>query len=92
VHFALSAAYGFALAGVIARLTRPTALLAGASFGLALYAINMYGFTAVFPWFEADRDWITIAAHAAFGITAAGVYGTLTLLPGFRTRAQVERF
>lgn len=50
---------------------------AGAAFGLCLYAVNMYGFTAVFPWFEGTRDGITVATHAAFGMVAAGVYRML---------------
>lgn len=40
----------------------------------ALYAVNLYGFTALFPWFAQLRDWITIAAHLVFGVTAASVY------------------
>jgi hypothetical protein len=41
---------------------------------VALYAINMYGFTAIFPWFAASRDKITLTAHIAFGVVAAGAY------------------
>ena len=78
VHFALSIAYGFILARLTSRLGHPLSLLAGAVFGLLLYAINMYGFTTVFPWFEATRDWITVAAHLVFGIAAAGVYKMLS--------------
>jgi hypothetical protein len=37
----------------------------------------MYGFTAVFPWFEAARDWITLVTHIVFGITLAGTYKML---------------
>jgi hypothetical protein len=40
-------------------------------FGLLLYGVNMYGFTAAFAWFEACRDWITLAAHLVFGIMLA---------------------
>lgn len=74
VHFALSVVYGVILSGLISRLRNSASLLAGAAFGLSLYAINMYGFTTVFPWFEAARDWITVVAHLVFGITAAGVF------------------
>ncbi len=74
VHFALSIAYGFTLAVMISRLSTPQSLLAGAAFGLFLYVVNMYGFTVVFPWFAAARDWITAATHAVFGIVAAAVY------------------
>jgi hypothetical protein len=78
VHFALSIIYGLSVSWVIARLRAAPSLIVGAIFGLAVYGLNMYGFTAVFPWFEAARDWITIAAHLAFGIAAAGVYKMLS--------------
>jgi uncharacterized protein YndB with AHSA1/START domain len=74
VHFALSVCYGLILAPLLSRLDLSRALLAGLLFGLLLYAANMYGFTAIFPWFEASRDWITAAAHVAFGMAAAGIY------------------
>src|SRR5437667_12113829 len=78
VHFALSVAYGLALSALIRRLRTLPSMLAGAAFGLCLYGVNMYGFTAVFPWFEATRDWITVATHAVFGVAAAGVYKMLS--------------
>jgi hypothetical protein len=37
----------------------------------------MYGFTTVFPWFEATRDWITIVTHMVFGVAIAGTYKML---------------
>ena len=76
VHFALSIAYALALSVFISRLSMPLSLLAGAAFGLLLYAINMHGFTFVFPWFAVARDWITVATHVVFGIVAAAVYKT----------------
>lgn len=36
-------------------LRTPPALLAGAPYGLALYVINLYGFTMLFPWFAVSR-------------------------------------
>lgn len=77
VHFALSIIYGLILASLIRRLRATSSLIAGSAFGLGLYVINMHGFTMLFPWFEAARDWITIAAHVTFGVTAAGVYTLL---------------
>ena len=74
VHFALSAAYGLALAALIARTQTRMAAAAGVLFGLALFGTNMYLFTLIFPWFTASRDWITAAAHAAFGLSAALAY------------------
>ena len=79
LHFALSIAYAFALARLISGLRGPSALLAGAVFGACLYVLNMYGFTNIFPWFEVTRDWITVAAHVAFGVGAAGAYRVLAL-------------
>ena len=78
LHFALSIAYGLVLAWLTSHLGLVLSLLAGAAFGLFVYAVNMYGFTTVFPWFEAARDWITVAAHFVFGIAAAGVYKMLS--------------
>jgi hypothetical protein len=74
VHFALSIAYGLTLSVIISRLSTSLSFLVGATFGLFLYAINMYGFTFVFPWFAAARDWITAATHVVFGVVAAVVY------------------
>ena len=73
VHIALSIIYGLVLAPLAVRLNLRPALAAGALFGLLLYGVNMYGFTAVFPWFEASRDWITVTAHLVFGVTLAAL-------------------
>jgi hypothetical protein len=91
VHFALSIAYGLALALFISRMSRAVALLAGAAFGASLYAINMYGFTVVFPWFVAARDWITVAAHIVFGMVAAVVYKFGPLRAEDRAQRMVAR-
>src|SRR5215470_7956255 len=78
LHFALSIAYAFALARLVSSLRgAASALPAGAAFGGCLYVLNMYGFTSIFPWFEVSRDWITVAAHVAFGVGAAGAYRAL---------------
>jgi len=74
VHFALSIVYGVLLAPLLARFRPTPALLAGAGFGLLLYGVNMYGFTALFPWFVASRSWITAVAHIAFGMSTAVAY------------------
>lgn len=74
VHFTLSIAYGLILSRLIVFLGTPSSLLAGVAFGLLLYALNMYGFTRLFPWFEVARDWITAVTHAAFGVAVAGLY------------------
>jgi hypothetical protein len=76
VHFALSIFYALILAWLISRLATPLSAIVGAVFGLMLYAVNMYGFTIFFPWFEATRDWVTAASHVVFGVVVALVYVT----------------
>ncbi|HEY8609127.1 MAG TPA: sodium:proline symporter [Noviherbaspirillum sp.] len=77
VHFLLSAAYGIAQGALAIRFHKRRALVAGAVFGLLLFAVNMYGFTVLFPWFSASRDWATVMAHLAFGVSAAALYARL---------------
>lgn len=77
LHFLLSIIYGLALAFFMIRLPRLSGILAGSLFGLALFSMNMYGFTALFPWFVLSRDWITAAAHVAFGLSGALAYPAL---------------
>ena len=74
VHFALSIVYATALALIVARLGIFSSLIAGAAFGLALYGINLYGFTEIFPWFTVARGGITLAAHLMFGLSASAAY------------------
>jgi hypothetical protein len=88
VHFALSIAYGLTLSPLISRLRTPPSMLVGAAFGLGLHGLNMYGFTVVFPWFEATRDWITVVTHAVFGVAAAGVYKMLAQQRFVRARRE----
>ncbi|MDT3670335.1 MAG: sodium:proline symporter [Aromatoleum sp.] len=78
VHFALSIAYAVVLTAGLGSLGIGASIVAGAAFGVALFVINMYGFTAAFPWFAAARDAITVAAHVVFGVTAAAVYHALS--------------
>ncbi len=74
IHFALAIVYGLILALIIHRLSMGTAIVAGAVFGLALYVINFYGFTALFPWFAMARGGLSIFVHLVFGVVAAWVY------------------
>lgn len=74
VHFPLSVIYAVILALLIARLDRGPAIAAGAAFGIALYVVNFYGMTAIFPWFANARNWVSIFAHMVFGLVAAWWY------------------
>lgn len=87
VHFPLSIIYALIHALMLERWPMNTAmaLLAGGVFGLVLYLVNFYGFTAVFPWFAEARNWVSILVHIAFGVVAAWAYGAL------RTRGAVPR-
>lgn len=75
VHFGLSIVLAAIFAAALGsrNFSHGVAVLLGAAFGLAVYIVNFYGFTAVFPWFEMARNWITILAHLVFG----GVLGWL---------------
>ncbi len=79
VHFVLSLIYAFIFAWIVSRwkIEMTGAAIGGLVFGLAIYAINFYGFTAAFPWFAEARNWITVLAHAIFGLTLAVVYEPL---------------
>ncbi len=84
VHFALSILFGIILALFIRGLGTGRAVLVGLGFGLVLYLVNFYAFTAVFPWFAAARTPVTIFTHLVFGGVAAWAYkrlGKLVLAP-----------
>lgn len=74
---ALAIVYGLILALIIHRLNIGMAIVAGAVFGLGLYAINFYGFTSVFPWFAMARGGLSIFVHLVFGVVAALAYKRL---------------
>ena len=74
IHFMLSIIYAALLAPLATRLKTILAPLAGVGFGVTLYIVNLYGFTAIFPWFAQARGWITLIVHMVFGVTAITVY------------------
>lgn len=82
VHLALSVAYALPPARLAGRLRGLPALGAGAAYGLAIYVVNMYGFTVVFPWFALVRDPATVFAHLVFGLALAA------LCPGLSERSR----
>jgi hypothetical protein len=86
VHFTLSVGYGLVIARLASGLRTFPAFLVGAACGALLYGCNLYGFTAIFPWFETSRGWITAMAHVVFGVVAVGAYRRLQR--GFATRHQ----
>lgn len=81
VHFPLAIIYSFVLGWAVSRwrFGLATAMIAGLVFGVALYLVNFYGFTALFPWFAMARNWITVVSHAAFGLVLGWVYHAMVL-------------
>ncbi len=77
VHLPLSVVFTLILAWIIARFDMGVAVLIGAVFGLILYLVNFYGFTAIFPWFAMARNWVSIFSHIMFGVIAAIAYKQL---------------
>ena len=77
VHMALSLVYSLLLAFIIHRWGLVVGIIGGALFGLAIYIINYYTFTYLFPWFFPLRSWLVLATHVFFGATAGGIYEAL---------------
>jgi len=82
IHFTLSIIYTLILAFIIHRWGFWVGVFGGAVFGLALFVINYYTFTLLFPWFLVMRSWTVVIAHLVFGAVAGGVYEAM----------EVERF
>jgi uncharacterized membrane protein YagU involved in acid resistance len=78
IHFVISIVYSLILARLLSRVGTMFSLLAGSIYGLLIYTVNMYGVTAIFPWFSEVRDWITVVTHVVFGISLAGTYKVLS--------------
>jgi hypothetical protein len=73
IHFLLSMLYAAVLLP-LRRMSLGSSLIIGTGFGVALYFLNLHGFTAIFPWFAEARGAITLAVHAVFGVTVMLTY------------------
>ncbi len=74
VHFGLSGFYALVVADATVFVRRRAAVLMGAAMGAALCALNLYVFTAVFPWFSLSRGVGAFFAHVGFGACTAWLY------------------
>ncbi len=76
IHVPVAIIYGITLAWVISswRLGLGASIAVGTAFGLLIYFVNFYGFTAIWPWFAMARNMISIFAHAMFGLVLGWVY------------------
>jgi len=79
VHFTTSVIYAAILGWVISSraLGLGMSMFVGTLFGLLLYFMNSYLFTAVWPWFATARGMISIFAHATYGLTLGWAYHAL---------------
>lgn len=87
IHFVLSVLLAVVLGWAISRssLRLTASVVGGTVFGLVVYFVDFYGFTAVFPWFAMARGTISIVAHAVFGAVLGGTYHVLA------SRSQQDR-
>lgn len=81
LHFLFASLYALALAGVLVECPRVLASWLGLAFGIALYFVNLHGFTALFPWFAELRTVDTFVAHAFFGLLLAQAYAAFSEAP-----------
>lgn len=93
IHFPLAIVFGLILGWVISnwRLGLGTSIAVGTVFGLLLYVINFYGFTAIWPWFAMARNLISIFAHAMFGLVLGWAYHAIAASDAPVNEAAVER-
>lgn len=81
LHFALSVAYAIGLAALLTWAGVRRATVVGTAFGLGLYLINFYGFTALYPWFADARNWVSALAHVVFGAVTGRAYVSALMRP-----------
>lgn len=79
VHFVLSILYTLLIAYVVHRGGLISGVIGGALLGLALYSINFYTLTLLYPWFFAMRSTVFVATHLLFGALAGGIYEVLEI-------------
>ena len=78
IHVLLSILYALIITFILHRWGFLVGVLGGAALGLALYVINYYTFSLLFPWFFAqDGGWISAVSHVIFGAFAGGTYELL---------------
>jgi len=74
VHYVLSVVFALVIALVVHRWGMVVGIVGGAILGVAIYGINLYTVTLLFPWFFAINSTVILLCHAIFGAVAGGVY------------------
>lgn len=75
---ALGAVSGVILAYIVDRIGVGAAALAGAIFGLAMYAIDMHGVARLLPALADLRDWMSALAYVIQGALTAALFKVMT--------------
>ena len=83
IHFVLSIVFAIILGWVISnwQLSLAASIVAGLVFGLLIYFVDFYVFTAIWPWFAMARNLISIFAHAMFGLVLGWAYHAIAAKP-----------
>jgi hypothetical protein len=69
IHLLVSFTWAWPATLYAARLKGPALLvMAGIAYGMAVYLVDLYGFTYLFPWFAVSRGANTLIAHGVFGL------------------------
>lgn len=92
IHFVLAIILAFPVAWAISRwrLGLGASIGAGVVYGLAIYIVDFYGFTALFPWFANARTPITLVAHLVFGLVLGWTYHALAVRHFARNASEVR--
>lgn len=74
VHLPLSVAFTALIAVIVHEWGIWLSAVVGGLMGLALYAINFYGLSFLFPWIGSLTSWLMLVSHLAFGAVAGASY------------------
>jgi len=74
----LGAISGVIVGWLVDRLGMAGAALVGLVFGLAMFAVDMYGVARILPALAPLRDWMSAVAYAIQGALAAALYKVMT--------------
>ena len=72
--------HALVLGAFVRRMSASTALIVGALYGIAIYAIDFYSFVPFFPWLAWYRGPQHILAHVGYGMVTAAAYEGLHAL------------
>jgi hypothetical protein len=77
VHLLFSVGFGLLVAYVVHRWGFLIGIVGGGLLGLALYFINFYSLSLLFPWFFPFRSTLMLGMHILFGAVTGGLYELL---------------